>query len=77
MSEAPKDTQQGGQVRMLDLLNCPKCGASNAIGTRYCVTCGASLEGVAPAKAMETGSKKGLLGRIFGRRTETPPGRDL
>lgn len=77
MSGVSKDTQQDSRVHMLDLLNCPKCGGSNAIGTRYCTTCGASLEGMAPAKALEAGAKKGLLGRIFGRRTETTPRKDL
>lgn len=73
MSKVPQGSQS---VHMLDLLNCPKCGGSNAVGTRYCSTCGASLEGVVATKAMAAEGKKGLLGRIFGKRDE-PPHRDL
>ena len=54
----PESTSQQ-PMHMTDLLDCPKCGASNAIGTRYCDHCGASLAGVKPRselRAMEAGS---------------------
>jgi len=56
------------QVQISELITCPECGHSNAVGTRYCDACGASLAGVEPGKpAREPQEKKrGFLARLFG-----------
>jgi hypothetical protein len=75
MSTIQPESTSEQAMHMTDLLDCPKCGASNAIGTRYCDHCGASLAGVKPRselRALEAGSGKerGFLGKILGKRHE-------
>lgn len=60
-------------MHMTDLLDCPKCGSSNAIGTRYCDHCGASLAGVKSRSELsaleaDSGKQGGFLNKIFGKR---------
>ena len=64
-----QEGKPGQNVHLTDLIDCPKCGYSNAIGTRYCDGCGASLAGGEPRPA--TGSedkRKGRLGGLLGRK---------
>lgn len=56
------------EEQMQGLVQCPKCGHSNAEGTRYCDNCGASLVDIAPQQARRPEeTKRGLFGRLFGR----------
>jgi ribosomal protein L37AE/L43A len=58
------------EERMQNLVQCPKCGRSNAEGTRYCENCGASLAGAAPRQTRQAdASKGGLFSRLRGRRS--------
>jgi predicted amidophosphoribosyltransferase len=57
--------EEGRDLSLTGLLNCPKCTHSNPLGTRYCQNCGASLAGVSPtmAEAKQKRGLRGLLGR--------------
>lgn len=46
---AEERTNKG--ISMPGLLDCPKCGHSNPVGTRYCDECGASLADVTPRES--------------------------
>ena len=63
------EVQEGGKEPIRELVSCPKCGQSNAVGTRHCVNCGATLAGATSAKPTETGSekRKGFFSRLFGK----------
>ena len=56
-----QEGKAGPNVHLTDLIDCPKCGHSNAIGTRYCDGCGASLAGVESRQAKQamTSAKDG------------------
>jgi len=62
---AEERTNKG--ISMPGLLDCPKCGHSNPVGTRYCDECGASLVDVMPRQSEDEAKGKrrqrGLLGR--------------
>ena len=64
------DTPVSDKIHIADLVTCPKCGQSNAVGERYCITCGAHLTGVATTAAAkaEPPKKPGLLGRLTSRK---------
>ena len=64
------DTTASGKVHIADLVTCPKCGQSNAIGERYCTSCGTHLIGDAPIHMArsEPSKKQGILGRLFARK---------
>ena len=66
MTESPTQPQpQSDAVHISELVDCAKCGHSNAPDARHCDNCGESL--VAATKAVETGrQRQGLLAKIFG-----------
>lgn len=63
-----EEGKTGQDIHLIDLIDCPKCGYSNAIGTRYCDGCGTSLVGVESRKTAERNKPKGLLGGLLGRK---------
>lgn len=67
MAEVPREPT-GQEPRLLDLVNCPKCGTSNPAGTRYCHSCGASMAGTRAGKPAPAAEKKGFFSRLFGKR---------
>jgi ribosomal protein L37E len=70
MPDTPANTPVSGKVRIADLVTCPKCGQSNAVGERYCTVCGTHLAGVVAAHVVhaESVKRQGFLGRLFTRR---------
>jgi ribosomal protein L37AE/L43A len=70
MADVRPQSQHVDPEHMQSLVQCPKCGHSNAEGIRYCDNCGTSLAGVAPQQTGREGaSKGGLFGRLLGRRS--------
>ena len=65
---------EGSAVRApTALIECPKCGRSNSVGTRYCIICGERLPAMAQGKPVATGSaeKGGFLSKVFGRKKKS------
>ena len=67
MAETTKQPT-GRKTPISTLVNCPKCGASNPIGTRYCVSCGASLAGAEARQPAPATEKKGFFSKLFRKR---------
>ena len=66
MGEA-KSGETKKALHISDLINCPRCGHSNTVGTRYCASCGTNL-----AKALAEGQQKepkSFLQKLFGKKT--------
>ena len=57
-----------GQAQIGELVSCPKCGHSNRVGVRYCGICGANMAGAVPARAEEPSERRGLFGKLFGKK---------
>ncbi|MBN1399582.1 MAG: zinc ribbon domain-containing protein [Anaerolineae bacterium] len=70
MADLSSQSQNVDVEHMQNLVQCPKCGHSNAEGTRYCDNCGTGLAGVASQQARQTEARKsGLFARLRGRRS--------
>jgi uncharacterized membrane protein YvbJ len=52
------------EIKMEELLTCPKCGESNAKDARHCSGCGASLANVKPGEAKPEKKKVKLTDRL-------------
>jgi hypothetical protein len=64
------DTPTSGKIHIADLVTCPKCGQSNAVGERYCTACGTHLTGITPTQVVhpDLARKTSFFARLLARK---------